>query len=682
MTLFFQTQVHTEVPNREETARRQVQLEWLVWLVFARGITAPSHPRIIDARVLEPLHKLLDEYYSKTAIALREPVEGLSDVQNEIRMLTQLDALCVRGEMFHAQHASMAFSLYSPHDEWFIRNLNFTVSDAWTVANTMLTRIGTRIDLFSAEAAGLADQVRADPELAAELDLPVYARDALSGGEVDTDSAKMAEFVQFCWFFSKSPKIVGFTIKELQDEVGAAIDPSRVAAVVEFMSSGPEDFQEEPDPLALSPLAVRPVVRHEGRHYIFVPALVLQSLSHAFHTALYRDGTYRPRYDEARAQWLERSAVDAFRKMLPNADSGWGLKYGPKKRRLELDGLIRYANKLILIECKWKSQTLLARSGDVVAVLNDVDKAILDPLRQAKRARDYISRNGSVAFEETGTGRSIVVDKNEVGEVFLVTLVGGEAWSQVAANLVRLAPLGLFADGEYPWALSLNDLRVVADHLELPSQLFDYLRRRNEVQRDARFRLHDEWDMLGAYLNGVLDAVDPRFEGLNFVMFDGFDDDIQDYYYRRDVRRDPGNRPRRDLPDNLRELMRIVENTDAPERTDVICVVLSWPNSGLAGLGNALGQVRTRAKSDGRAHAVAVQHPWRSAGVAFACGTGDRRKILGVLGRVWETKRRERAAMEWVGFGIDLATPGDVVVVYDGRSGSTRNPQLDGAKVR
>ena len=38
--------------------------------------------------------------------------------------------------------------------------------------------------------------------------------------------------------------------------------------------------------------------------------------------------------------------------------------------------------------------------------------------------------------------------------------------------------------------------------------------------------------------------------------------------------------------------------------------------------------------------------------------------------------------MEWVGFGIDLATPGDVVVVYDGRSGSTRNPQLDGAKVR
>ena len=43
-----------------------------------------------------------------------------------------------------------------------------------------------------------------------------------------------------------------------------------------------------------------------------------------------------------------------------------------------------------------------------------------------------------------------------------------------------LVPLGRFADGEYPWALSVNDLRTVAESLELPSQLFDYLRRRYE----------------------------------------------------------------------------------------------------------------------------------------------------------------------------------------------------------
>ena len=156
---------------------------------------------------------------------------------------------------------------------------------------------------------------------------------------------------------------------------------------------------------------------------------------------------------------------------------------------IRLDGLIRYDNKLILIECKWKSPTLLALSGDVVAALKDVDGAILQPLAQARRAEIGFSTNESAEFVEKSTGRRIVVRRDEISEVFLVTLVGSGAWALIAANLVRLAPLGLFADGEYPWALSLNDLRVVAECLELPSELFDYLRRRYEAQRNPKFQI-------------------------------------------------------------------------------------------------------------------------------------------------------------------------------------------------
>jgi len=150
--------------------------------------------------------------------------------------------------------------------------------------------------------------------------------------------------------------------------------------------------------------------------------------------------------------------VDSFLGMLPNAETAWSLAYGPKKQRRELDGLIRYDNKLILLECKWKSLTLVARSGDVVAALKDVDKAILQPLAQARRARDFINERESSEFIENGTGRRIVVRRADVTDVFVVTLVGTGAWALIAANLVRLAPLGLFSDGEYPWALSLNDL--------------------------------------------------------------------------------------------------------------------------------------------------------------------------------------------------------------------------------
>ena len=680
LTLFYQTHNSTDIPNREETARQQVQLEWLVWLVFARVPASPPHPRLIDARILEPLHSLLDEYYFAMAHALREPVEGLSAVENDIRMLAQLDALCVRGEMFHAQLERMALALYSPHNDWCLQNLHLTVSDAWHIATTILTRLGQEIARVGDEAAKLADKVRASPKLAMELDLPANARDVLANGCADgvanADSEGVAHFVEFCMFFSRSPEIVGFTLQELQDRLSPAVDPRRVAAFVDFLSSGPDSFREEPDPLALSPLAVKPMVRHDRRYYVFVPSLLLQSIVHAFHTALYDDDKYRPQYDDTRAHWLERSAVETFREMLPRAESGWGLKYGPKKQRMEVDGLIRYANKIILIECKWKSQTLLARSGDVMAALRDVDKAILAPLKQAKRAREYILSHGPVTFYETNTERAIVVDKNEVSEVFLVTLVGSEAWSQVAANLARLTPLGLFADGEYPWALSLNDLRVVADCLELPSQLFDYLRRRDEVQRDERFHVHDEWDLLGAYLKGALDAKDPRFKGKAYIAFQRVDDDIQDHYYRSDSSLDAGNKPRRDLPGNLRDLLMTVENASALERADAICVVLSWPNWGLVELGEALDAVKAKAVSDGRAHGVAVEHPWRSSGVTFACGTSNRGDILQVMRQAGGKKRRQSGAAEWVGFGIDLTVPEDLIVIYDRRGRVNSSPWM------
>jgi hypothetical protein len=325
------------------------------------------------------------------------------------------------------------------------------------------------------------------------------------------------------------------------------------------------------------------------------------------------------------------------------------------------------------LSANWKSPTLLALSGDVVAALKDVDGAILQPLTQAKRAREWIQQHDSAEFIEKSSGRRIIVRRADVTEVFLVTLVGSGAWALIAANLVRLAPLGLFADGEYPWALSLNDLRVVAECLELPSELFDYLRRRYEAQSDPKFQFHDEWDFLGAYLAGALDVSDPQFEKVHQVVLDGFDGDIQDYFYSLSNPNVVAPKPRRPLPDNIRELLVAVERAQAWEKTDAICVALSWPNGGLEQLGKSLEQARQKVIWDGRAHAVAVVHPWRPSGISFACGYRNRRAIQDVLSTACESQIEKTGAREWVGFGIDLATPWEPVVVYYNRARDRRH---------
>src|SRR5687767_14550038 len=105
---------------------------------------------------------------------------------------------------------------------------------------------------------------------------------------------------------------------------------------------------------------------------------------------------------------------------------------------------------------------------------------------------------------------------------------------------------------------------------------------------------------------------------------DGFDSDIQDYYYSLSNPRVKVERPRRPLPSNIRELLVTVEQASTREKTDAICVVLSWPNQFLKELAKSLEQARKKTVWDGRAHAVATTHPWRSSGVSFACGYMNR----------------------------------------------------------
>lgn len=129
LTVLFQTHNRDEQPDREKSARWQAHIEWLAWLVFSRNLTAPARPELIDDPYLHTLDNLLDDYFRDVTMTLPEPVEGLSDDQNELRTLIQLEAIYVRGEGFLMQLESMAIELYSAHDEWCIANLGLTVQD-------------------------------------------------------------------------------------------------------------------------------------------------------------------------------------------------------------------------------------------------------------------------------------------------------------------------------------------------------------------------------------------------------------------------------------------------------------------------------------------------------------------------------------------------------------------------
>ncbi len=406
--------------------------------------------------------------------------------------------------------------------------------------------------------------------------------------------------------------------------------------------------------------------------------LLYEGIFFAFHRRLFADETYRSRYDKARADWLEVAALNAIRGVLPDAEWGWSLKYGPKRERTEVDGLVLYDGRLILVECKWKSPTLAALRGDMGAIASDFSQAILSPLSQAKRARDYILERDEAEFIEETTGRRIVIRREDVSETFLVTVVGSGAWSHIAANLAEFAPARSLGDGELPWALSLQDLRAVTHSLELPSQVFDYLRRRREIQRDGRFHFHDEWDLLGVYLHGALDPLYPKFQeaaekGVQRITLDGFDDDLQDYYYSLSSSMAPREKPRRNIPARIHEILLRAERSARPGRTVAICSVLTWPDEELQELDRALDVLRGKTVLDGKAHAVVANHPWRPHAVALACGRQNRRAIRETLMSAVNSARTHAGAIECVGIEWDLASSEGPVLAFFGSEQKGRN---------
>lgn len=669
LTLLHQAHRTDEQPDRDTAASWQVRIEWLSWLVFSRGLVAPSQPVLIDRGLLDPLEHLLQNYVSAVTMARMGRVDGLTEAQDEIRSFIQLNAICVRGEAYRSQLIEMALSLFVPHDDWCFANLGFTVRDAFATVEAIDSRFSDELTALRKAQHEISSNVEATPGYALTLDgLPPILQKSHTPG---TSAADFAASVSGAWFVSRSPMVLGFTREELLARIDSIIPPDRVLAFLEFASVDGASIQGEPDLLSLPPLAKSPLIRHGQRHYPFVPQLMVPGICYALHSKLFADLAYRPTYDAARATWLEREAIAAFRTILPEADAGWGLTYGPRKERLEIDGLVRHDNKLILVECKWKRPTLSSLGGDVENLLKDIDGAVIQPLEQARRARAWIDDHSPAEFIESRTGRCFSINRGDINEVYLVTLVGSDAWALVAANLARFTPLGMFADGEFPWAVSLNDLRVIVELLEFPAQLFDYLRHRHEAQRDPRFLFHDEWDLLGVYLSGMLDVEDPRWGEMDGVVLDGFDSDIQDYFHARSNPDVTAPKPRRQLPKRIRELLLAVERTKVARKTDAICAVLGWPNAGLEALESGLGQVRQKAVMDGKAHAVVIAHPWRATQVALACGHSRRGAITEVLRNACEAQLK-KPPTQVVGFGIDLAEPWNPIVMYFDNSGPDR----------
>lgn len=654
-------------------ARWQAKLEFLTWLAGTKP-SANTATAGIDAAVIERVEELLEQYFNDQSLAVAgSDGDGDPEVRSLQRSLL-VEAMHVRGEGTPEMVQFLARGIYSQHADWFTATLGFTCDDAIEIADRIFALQANRLRDAYERGHAAADAVQAKWEAAAERAVESRSPDeiALVEAVAERGIEWVTSDVGGNEVFSRMREVRGFTVEELSAAVPDAVR-KKVPAFLRFFSRGFGQLLGSPSPIELNPLVETPLLFEDNRYFLFVPALLWEAILNSPHYALIRDAQYRTIYDNARADWLEQQATEAFRRLWPDAQIGWSLAYGPNAKRAELDGLILRGNKAIIIECKWKSLTLVARRGDSSALRKDIAQSILNAFEQGRRARDYI--RGRAVAEFTGDDGTVLKVKSQaVNEIVLLSVLGRGALSLIAANPLEARALGLFKETELPWALSLFDLLAVCRTMEFGAQVFDYARRRAAVIADGRFHLHDEWDLLEFYFAGALDTRDPQFANMNMVTFTGSGRDLE-----RLVLEPSATVPeslRRRIHPKVRALLKYLDGLPDTEATDAAAFLLGLSDRQLQQMGEFWLQAEGKTKNDRQVHTVSALPTPGGGGFTILCGRGteDESQRLEVLCLVNKYKHH---APIWLGIGAvpdGEATP--FVVSLDARQWAP-DPELD-----
>jgi len=425
----------------------------------------------------------------------------------------------IRGNSFGDHDRELAEAVFAPFERWMLETYGFAVADVIKVGDAVEALCTQSVNDLLRHARKFADGVFR--YLGKRQALPPEVRaNASTRGERE-DAARYA-FIDV--FFSGVCQATTFTLDDLCTQ-SPELPRDRASAVLRELSIGvgtvdPSSYTGLFDP---SPLVERPFLQQGDRYMLPVPGMLVRDVFAVLDARLMH-GTQG--YSRSRAKTLDRLAVELLARMLPDATTYTGLHYGEH----ELDGLVLFEDMAFVVEGKGSALSFQAKRGDVGRLVNEIRRSVEEALEQGIRARDFILAPGeSVFFDDQGT-EVLRLPEGTISEVQVVNPTIHELAGH-GSQLARFRSSGLFPDGELPWSVYINDLRVIAETCENPAVFIHYLVWRARLPLGEQVIVTDELDLWGAYLLGErfppLDKNGIHHIGNSTTDFDAYYDGLQ-----------------------------------------------------------------------------------------------------------------------------------------------------------
>lgn len=558
-------------------------------------------------------------------------------VVEKFRFLALMESLTVRYPAYHHHLIEDLQGIFLPFSSEMERTLGFNIGDAICIIdevwNLIFGKLLDKRDESIQQARTLRKAVKnyRRKKKIKEI-LSEYPKELLENlaKEKPSISAKQILEMSLLQTFYQLGSTFSFTVDELIKQT--RLEPTRISSFLDKFSLqfGEVDlFYRTPAPT--HPLMRKPFIKHKEGYICPVINNAYWALRPAIEdfwnphskTTIVDDDSIWQKYLKSRANYLEKAAIKNLSDALRYSTAYQNLKYeiydeAGSKIETELDGLLILDNALFLVEAKSGSLSSPTRRGAPQGMKEDLKKLVEEAYSQALRASNYITNNDEPTFQLTD-GTHVVIDKSNLDEIFLIT-VSLDDLDIFITNTYMLKEFGFLQGGQYPWIVTLANLRVISELTEFSSQFVHYIKRRLHLNELGWVSAHDELDWFGHYLreglffDNLKEDPEERFN-YNLPSYSWIFDDY--YYFITGQRKTPVDKPSQAMPLVMRQILNELDTIHKIGYLKVACCLIDMSSQSREELCNAILELHKKTQIDRTIHSITMPFLEGDFGFAF-----------------------------------------------------------------
>jgi len=571
------------------------------------------------------------------------------------------DEVLVRNPGHPEHHLIFAIELFNPLDKELTAFFGFTVDQGILIRSKFSTFLNERflkeIEIAKAKATALKDEVvrfRNTKFIDENSDLTREQFIELQ----HQPSKKVLGMITGHYLneiFINLKKIHGFTAIELAEYCNVPIN-----AVESFLSAFSITFSNnfEQEPIASNTvLKSKPILRWKDTFMVPSLSLLTWCVEPAYETYIKSNQKLSNRYKDIKHDFLLEKGIDMMKSILTSATFyPNNLYYMVDGKDCETDGLIAYDTTLFIIEAKGQRISNKAKDGNYQRTYTHVNEIIGDSTAQGRRTIDFIRENEEALFYTKGKKEKFVLDGKKFDEFIVISLV-----LEPIGNLTPLIKvsndLNYFDEKSFPWIISLYDLIVVADHIDLPILFLHYLRRRKRFLEVQYMSIYEEIDLLayflfnGLYIENTLKEANDA--NIDWLSYDNNTDEINDYYmYKFGHKKQFTPKVQSYLGEEFAALLKAIEDSNIKNRTEIMLEILEPDGKSIKTLLGAIKKAKKEYEQDGLLHdcSIGMLNGKGGSGITYMIG-GNQKELDLKLYNYCLFKFDQQQAEVWVGIG-------------------------------